>query len=154
MHIKGTNHHIYAVCWFLVSLSLFSSPVAAEPPTKPPPGVSEKGRTVVLDDIVFDFDKASLKPEYNEILEWLVLYLVQNPENKVIISGHTDTTGPDAYNTYLSKQRAYAVSRVLTNAGIGRERILLRWFGEGKPLGDNAVLSNRVRSRRVEIEIQ
>lgn len=140
------------VVWFVLSISVC---LAAEPETAPlPSGVLEQGRTVVLDDIVFDFDQASLKPEYNEILEWLALYLVQNPDRKVIISGHTDSTGPNAYNTYLSKKRAHAVSEVLSGAGIARERIMLRWFGEGKLLGDNAVLSNRVKSRRVEIEIQ
>lgn len=147
-----TCRSVGLVVWFLLSTSIS---LAAEPETAPrPAGVSEQGRTLVLDDIVFDFDQASLKPEYNEILEWLALYLVQNPERKVVISGHTDSTGPNAYNTYLSKKRAYAVSQVLADAGIANERILLRWFGEEQLLGDNAVLSNRVKSRRVEIEIQ
>jgi len=141
--------------FLVVSIGLGQFPFAASPQSPPPPaGVTQEGRTVVLDDIVFGFNEASLDPEATELVEWLVLYLVRNPDKKVIISGHTDVSGPDAYNTYLSKQRAHAVSTVLTKAGIGRERILLRWFGEKQPLGDNAKLSSRVKSRRVEIEIQ
>jgi len=154
MHSTGIKHPVHLVFWLLLSASFVVPSSAAPQTSQAPAGVSEQGRTVVLDDIVFDFDQVSLKPEYSEILEWLALYLIKNPERKAVISGHTDSTGPDAYNTYLSKKRAYAVSQVLSDAGIARERIMLRWFGEGQPLGDNARLSNRVKSRRVEIEIQ
>jgi len=155
MRIKHTASKVCLAIWLTACLAVVQVTFAAEAasPTLPS-GVNQKGRTVVLDDIVFDFDDTSVKPNSSKILEWLVLYLVKNPQKKVIISGHTDASGPDAYNTYLSKKRAHAVSKALTSAGIGRERILLRWFGEEKPLGDNAQVSNRVKSRRVEIEIQ
>lgn len=155
MSMKPLAIRNYLAVWMMVCLAAVSVTFAADSPDAAvPAGVNQKGRTVVLDDIVFGFDEASLKPESGEILEWLVLYLVKNPEKKVVISGHTDVTGPDAYNTYLSKKRAHAVSQVLTKAGITRDRILLRWFGEKQPIGDNARMSSRVKSRRVEIEIQ
>lgn len=144
---------------FFLTLSLLSdlAPGYAQgtPPAKPIAANSdaEQGRTVVLDDIFFGFDKVDVKPEQEKVLEWLVLHLVKNPDKKVLIEGHTDSLGPDNYNRILSQKRAYAVSKVLTNAGIDSDRIRMRWFGETQPQSEEDTSEGRAKNRRVEIKV-
>ena len=125
----------------------------AKPAMNTPAADAEQGRTIVLDDIFFGFDEVNIKPEQEQVLEWLVLHLVKNPEKRVLIEGHTDSLGPDNYNRILSQKRAYAVSAVLTNAGIEKDRIRMRWFGETQPQSEEDTAEGRAKNRRVEIKV-
>ena len=82
-----------------------------------------------------------------------VQFLKSNPELNVEIGGHTDSLGTDAYNLQLSQQRAESVMRFLSSAGIGRERMKARGYGEAQPVADNASEEGQANNRRVEMRV-
>jgi OOP family OmpA-OmpF porin len=141
------------------------SPPATAPPAaeQPPPAAPQKskvelkGGTIKLPgNIVFDFDKATLKQGVgnDEILEQLRLFLVENPQvTKVRIEGHTDNAGEDAYNEKLSGDRALAIKRWLVDHQIAKERIIAVGFGESKPIANNNTEEGRAQNRRTEFKI-
>lgn len=83
-----------------------------------------------LRNILYDFDKATLRPESKKSLDELVRILVDNPDVSIELGSHADRKGPDAYNLSLSDRRAKSVVIYLTEQGIDPER--LRWKGYGK----------------------
>jgi OOP family OmpA-OmpF porin len=108
---------------------------------------------VVLNNLFFDFDKATLKsesfPELNRIIE-----LMKERNNmKIEMSGHTDATGPANYNLGLSERRANSVSKFLVEKGINTGRMIVTFFGETKPCADNSTKEGRQQNRRVEFTI-
>jgi OmpA-OmpF porin, OOP family len=93
-------------------------------------------RVVVLafEDIHFDFDKATLKPEAQTILKRNIQVLKDNPKAKVRIAGYTSASGTDAYNQKLSERRANAVKAYLINEGlISSDRLSMIGYGENRP---------------------
>ena len=115
-------------------------------------------RTIVLDDVLFDFDKSAIKPEAEVILDRLVSFLVENPGRQVNISGYTDSTGPESYNQGLSERRANAVRNYLIGAGQARgmnlvANITAEGFGESNPIASNATAEGRAQNRRAEIVV-
>ncbi|PIY13111.1 MAG: hypothetical protein COZ18_00485 [Flexibacter sp. CG_4_10_14_3_um_filter_32_15] len=114
---------------------------------------AEKGSKVVLNNIFFDTDKWDLKPESKTELDLIVKYLQTNPKIKVQISGHTDDVGDKAYNQKLSEKRAASVVQYLINAGIPKEQLETKGFGEAKPQVPNTSPENRAKNRRIEFEI-
>jgi OOP family OmpA-OmpF porin len=109
--------------------------------------------TIVLNNVFFDFDKATLKPasfpELNRVVD------LMNTKNtmQIEIAGHTDATGREQYNLGLSERRAKSVMDYLTGKGVPGERVTVVFFGEGKPVGDNATNEGRKKNRRVEFKI-
>lgn len=98
----------------------------------------DQDKEIVIRDIYYDFDKASLKPESETELKKLVSLLQQNPNISVEISSHTDSRGPDEYNLSLSQARAESVVKYLISQGISKSRLISRGYGETKPLIANA----------------
>jgi outer membrane protein OmpA-like peptidoglycan-associated protein len=95
-----------------------------------------KERTVVLafEDIHFDFDKATLKPEAQAILKRNIQVLKENPKTHVRIAGYTSASGTDAYNQKLSERRANAVKGYLSSEGlISSDRLSMIGYGEKSP---------------------
>ncbi|MBC7391460.1 MAG: OmpA family protein [Opitutaceae bacterium] len=114
----------------------------------------ESGMTVVLNNVFFDFKSTTLLKESHQELDRLITMLKNNKSTKVEISGHTDNIGSDAYNDFISFQRAKAVSAYLTaNTSITPDRISVQYHGEGKPVADNSTLKGRKLNRRVEFKI-
>ena len=109
--------------------------------------------TIVLNNIFFDFDKATLKDESKPELDRLSNFLTENTAIKISLAGHTDSTGPEAYNMGLSKRRAQSVASYLMKKGIPKERIIVEYYGETKPAVDNTTIENRKKNRRVEFTI-
>ena len=107
----------------------------------------------VADDILFDFNSAELRAEYNQKKQMLVNFLQQNPDAYVVVGGYTDSVGDEEYNLGLSEQRAESVKRALTDAGIDEDRVTTLWFGEFNPVGDNATAEGRQMNRRVELAV-
>lgn len=101
---------------------------------------------------LFDFDKAAIKPKARDRLDNIYNILTKNPDLTIILKGHTDSTGPEAYNKDLSLKRAQAVQKVLVDRGISADRIGVRGLGENEPLASNSTESGRALNRRVEIE--
>jgi outer membrane protein OmpA-like peptidoglycan-associated protein len=94
----------------------------------------EEGKEIVIKDIFYDFDKASIKPESETELNKLTVLLNNNPNIKVEISSHTDSRGPDDYNMRLSQSRAESVVKYLVKQGIAKDRLVSRGYGETFPL--------------------
>ena len=88
---------------------------------------------VLIENIFYDFDKATLRPESSTALDSLVDLLKQNAHITIELSAHTDYKGSDQYNERLSLQRAESVVRYLIQHGIASDRLTPKGYGEGKP---------------------
>jgi OOP family OmpA-OmpF porin len=104
-------------------------------------------------DVLFDFDKAVLKPEGKSKLDDLV-NKIRNINLEVVIAiGHTDSIGSDAYNQRLSVRRAESVKAYLVSKGVEPNRIYTEGKGEKQPVASNKTREGRAKNRRVEIEV-
>lgn len=112
---------------------------------------TDRGLVLTLGDVLFDYNRASLKPGAQQHLYRLVTFLQEHPEQTVMIEGHTDSRGSESYNLDLSERRARAVQDFLTSNGISPERIVSRGLGEAYPLASNDTVAGRQQNRRIEI---
>ena len=112
---------------------------------------TERGMVLTLSDVLFDTAAATLKPGAASAIDRLAKYLEQNPESRVIIEGHTDSRGSEAYNEDLSQRRAQAVADELVTRGISSDRLEVIGRGEGFPVANNGTDAGRQQNRRVEI---
>jgi OOP family OmpA-OmpF porin len=131
---------------------------APPPPPPPPPAPKPKPapkveRTIILDDVLFDFDRSNVKPEAAAILDRLVAFMNENKDKKAALSGHTDNVGTDAYNQKLSERRVNSVRDYVVKKGVESGRISGQGFGESKPIADNKTKEGRAKNRRVEIKV-
>jgi outer membrane protein OmpA-like peptidoglycan-associated protein len=108
-------------------------------------------KSLVLEGVNFDHDSATLTPGSLAILDGVAASLRDWPEVRVEIGGHTDSSGPDAYNQKLSEQRAASVRDYLASKGIDASRMTTKGYGESKPITDNATDKGRATNRRVEL---
>jgi OOP family OmpA-OmpF porin len=109
---------------------------------------------LVTNDMLFDFNSAVIKSEYNDKLALLGEFLKINPDAYVAAGGFSDSTGDAEYNLALSKRRADSVKSYLVDKlGIGADRIVTLWFGELNPVGDNGTKEGRRLNRRVGIAV-
>ncbi|WP_459617982.1 outer membrane protein OmpA [Bordetella sp. 2513F-2] len=125
-------------------------PVAQAPAPKPAPMAS---KVVFNADTFFDFDKSTLKPEGRQLLDQVASQASTIDLETIIAVGHTDSTGPEAYNQKLSERRAASVKSYLVSKGIDPNRIYTEGKGELQPVASNATREGRAQNRRVEIEI-
>ena len=102
--------------------------------------------------INFEFDSAEIDSNSFHLLDEFGKTLkIRLPEALIIITGHTDSKGSDAYNQELSERRAQSVAQYLmTSHGIRSERLLTKGMGEKQPIADNNTEENRIKNRRVE----
>lgn len=96
----------------------------------------EPGRSFVLNNIYYDWDKATLRSESTQELDRLVVILNENKTIKIEISSHTDSRGSDVYNQNLSQKRANSVVSYLVSKGIKKDRFKAVGSGETKPVDD------------------
>ena len=113
----------------------------------------EEGQTVRLNNIFFEYDKADLKKESFVELNRLVEFLKENETVKIEIAGHTDIIGSIDYNLALSQRRAQAVADYLIRSEIGKERMLVKGWGESKMVTSDDTDEGRQLNRRVEFTI-
>jgi outer membrane protein OmpA-like peptidoglycan-associated protein len=117
-------------------------------------------KSIVLDRIYFDYNKADLKPESMVQLDSLVILLNEYPSMTIEINAHTDSIGTDKYNLDLSEARAYSVLTYLNQKGILKSRLKSRGYGKSMPLESNSKPDGsdnpegRARNRRVAFTIQ
>ena len=120
---------------------------------------------VQLDNILFAFDKATIRPEYDDKLDTLAKFLEENPQAYVVIEGFTDSTGNPKYNLELSRRRAVAVEDYLMQRytvlaaqpltpTIAEERFVTIWHGKALPVASNDTREGRQLNRRVRITIR
>lgn len=112
-------------------------------------------------DVLFDFDKYTLRPEATDSLKKVGQVVQSYPNAPLLIEGHTDSVGPHAHNMKLSDDRAASVKNWLQrNAGIQQSRITTRGWGETKPIAPNKNPNGsdnptgRQKNRRVELTLR
>ncbi|MEX2234488.1 MAG: OmpA family protein, partial [Cyclobacteriaceae bacterium] len=113
----------------------------------------EANVTLVLNNIFFDIEKATLKPESFPELDRIITVMKEKTGMEIEIAGHADATGPEPYNLKLSERRAKSVVNYLTGKGIPDNRISVVFLGESKPVAPNTSVDGRRRNRRVEFKI-
>ena len=128
------------------------APAAVEPPPPVPP-LPPVVERIVLRGVNFDFDKSKIRPDAAVILDEVVSILSGKPGVQVRVAGHTDHTGPDAYNQGLSERRAASVVKYLTEHGIAASRLSSVGYGESNPIATNETREGRALNRRVELEV-
>ncbi|MEZ5839954.1 MAG: OmpA family protein [Hyphomicrobiales bacterium] len=101
----------------------------------------------------FRTDGSELDDESAASIAALASRLVNCPELRLEIAGHTDSVGASAYNKTLSEERAKAVLDTLVAAGVGRDRMSAAGFGEDRPVADNATREGRAANRRIELSV-
>ncbi|MGB3467137.1 MAG: OmpA family protein, partial [Cyclobacteriaceae bacterium] len=113
----------------------------------------EKGASIVINNIFFDFDKDELKTASYPELERILKLLQQNRIERIQVSGHTDSIGPEDYNERLARRRANTVYNYFVSKGIAKDRMEVVSFGEKKPTHPNDTITNRKKNRRVEFKV-
>lgn len=110
-------------------------------------------KVVLNADTFFAFDKATLKPEGREVLDQVAAQAADMSLETIIAVGHTDSTGPAAYNMQLSIRRADSVKDYLVSQGVPADRIYTEGRGLTDPIASNATREGRALNRRVDIEL-
>lgn len=111
------------------------------------------GNKIVLNNIFFSSDKATLRSESTNELQRIVKLLKENSSMKVEISGHTDSKGAAEYNQTLSENRAKAVVDYIIAAGIKPARLTYKGYGKDQPIATNDTEEGRQLNRRTEFKI-
>lgn len=101
--------------------------------------------------VLFDFNKSTLRPESDSVLQNVLTLLQKDSALTLEIQGHTDNVGDDAYNQTLSDARARSVMAWLTSHGVAAARLSAKGFGKTKPVATNDTDEGRAKNRRVEI---
>jgi OOP family OmpA-OmpF porin len=123
------------------------------PPPPPPPEAEVVQERIVLRGVNFDFDKSEIRPDASVILDEAASILSGKPDVRVRIEGHTDATGPEAYNQGLSERRADSVRTYLVEHGIAEAQLTSVGFGESNPISTNDTREGRALNRRVELQV-
>jgi outer membrane protein OmpA-like peptidoglycan-associated protein len=110
-----------------------------------------RGLIVSMPDVLFDFNKYTLKPEARERLARISGIVLAYPDLKLEIDGYTDSIGSDEYNQTLSDKRSEAVRDYLTSSGVSANNVTSRGFGKADPVADNSTAAGRQLNRRVEM---
>jgi outer membrane protein OmpA-like peptidoglycan-associated protein len=105
-------------------------------------------------DILFDYNSAALRGNSRQTLDELGRNFAQYPDNRIVVEGHTDSSGSDAYNQKLSEQRAANVADYLIGGGVSASKVMVYGYGESQPKSTNDTPEGRQLNRRVEIHIQ
>lgn len=127
-------------------------PVAKAEPAPVLPAPTKK--KIVLRGVQFDFDKANIREDAKPILDQAAKTLAEEKAVSVVVAGHTDAVGSDAYNMGLSDRRAKSVKAYLVGQGIDGDRLEVKAYGETMPVADNDTDEGRAQNRRVELEVQ
>lgn len=124
----------------------------------------ETGRSLSMNlsgDVLFDYEKATLKPAAEEALKKVAVVLSQFPESMVTVEGYTDSKGKPSVNMGLSRERATAVKNWLVkDGGVAQTNISAKGFGEENPVAPNTNpdgtdnVSGRAKNRRVSIIVE
>lgn len=123
-------------------------------------GVEEAtaGKSIKLENIYYDLNKADIRAESGSDLRKLTVFLQDNPDLRIEISSHTDSRGSDVHNLKLSQARAQSVVNYLVNNGIARDRMVAKGYGETQLVnkcanGVSCSESEHQKNRRTEIKV-
>jgi outer membrane protein OmpA-like peptidoglycan-associated protein len=110
-----------------------------------------RGLIVSMPDVLFDFNKYTLKPEARERLARVSGIVLAYPDLKLQIEGYTDAIGSNEYNQTLSEKRAEAVRDYLISSGVSMNNVAAQGMGKADPVADNSTAAGRKLNRRVEM---
>jgi outer membrane protein OmpA-like peptidoglycan-associated protein len=116
--------------------------------------IKEAIKEVVFEDVHFDFDRYSLRPEATRALDEAVRALQENPGLRIAIEGHTCNIGTAEYNLALGERRASAVREYFASRGVGADRLQTISYGEERPKFDNAREETRRLNRRAALVVR
>ena len=117
-------------------------------------GAPLKSETFRARDVLFEFNSDVVHPSAKKSLQQFVDYLLGPAGFKsLVIEGHTDSVGSDAYNQNLSERRARAVARILVQMGLPVRKVKAVGYGESRPIADNGNYQGRAMNRRVEFQV-
>lgn len=119
--------------------------------------VTRDGDNIILNmpgNITFATDSDALDTDFLDVLKSISLVVEEYEKTLLVVSGHTDSTGSEAYNQSLSEERAKAVATALANQGVDPERMVIIGYGELRPIADNATPEGRTQNRRVELKLE
>ncbi|RLC50885.1 MAG: OmpA family protein, partial [Candidatus Cloacimonadota bacterium] len=119
-------------------------------PDTVPEVIFKKEAPIVLEGVNFEFNSAELTAGAKEVLMKVVRTLKDYPEMTLLIKGHTDNIGSDAYNLKLSQRRADSVRQFLIDNGIDPSRLESVGYGETQPIATNDTPEGRAKNRRIE----
>ncbi len=112
-----------------------------------------RGLIVSMPDVLFDFDKYTLKQEARERLAKIAGIVLAYPGLKLDIDGYTDSIGSEEYNQTLSEKRADAVRAYLVSSGVSPDHVTAQGFGKADPVADNSTAEGRKLNRRVDMVV-
>jgi outer membrane protein OmpA-like peptidoglycan-associated protein len=115
---------------------------------------TRKARPGEIKNVLFDFDRSEIKPQYYSVLDEVAVMLSQNPKAKVEIQGHTDNIGSAEYNRILSEKRARIVKNYFVRKGVEKDRLFPVGYGFTMNKVSNTDESGRALNRRVEFALQ
>lgn len=144
---RGIVYHTYAPA------APVEPPMAVTPPPEEKKNEGGGRVAVVLNNVLFDFDKSTLKPEGKVAVDQVIAELNKFPKDTVVVVGHTDSVGTDGYNMALGQRRADAVVAYMKAAGIDAARVGSKSMGESAPAVANDSAANRALNRRAVFEI-
>jgi outer membrane protein OmpA-like peptidoglycan-associated protein len=110
-----------------------------------------RGMVITIGDVLFDTDRAELKPGGKRGMDQLAGFLTEYPQRRALIEGYTDSRGSESHNQALAGRRAESVRGVLEEMGIAATRLDVQALGESFPVAGNDSASGRQANRRVEI---
>lgn len=112
-----------------------------------------RGLIVNMSDVLFDFNKYTLKPDAREKLAKVSGILLAYPDLKMQVEGYTDNIGSEEYNQKLSEERASTVKDYLISQGVQLNNITAQGYGKSHPIADNSTSAGRAQNRRVELVV-
>ncbi len=104
-----------------------------------------------MPDVLFDFNKSTLKPSAKERLAKVAGIILAYPDLQLKIDGYTDSVGGEQYNQQLSEERAASVRDYLISQGVSANNVIAQGFGKNNPIASNASPEGRQQNRRVEM---
>jgi peptidoglycan-associated lipoprotein len=116
--------------------------------------VKEAVKEIVFEDVHFDFDRYTLRPEATRLLDEVVQAMRDDPTLRIEIEGHTCNIGTAEYNLALGERRADAVRAYLTSNGISADRLRTVSYGEERPKYDNSREETRRLNRRAALVVR
>jgi outer membrane protein OmpA-like peptidoglycan-associated protein len=114
---------------------------------------SARGLIVSMPDVLFDFNKYTLKPEARERLARISGIVLAYPDLRLQVEGYTDSIGSDEYNQELSEKRAATVRDYLVSSGVSINNVVAQGFGKADPVADNSTAAGRKLNRRVDLVV-
>jgi outer membrane protein OmpA-like peptidoglycan-associated protein len=108
---------------------------------------------VMPGNVTFNTNEYTIRSQFFEVLDSVAQVLYKFGDTRLVVSGHTDSTGSADYNYGLSERRARSVSNYLASRGVDQGRLLVQGMGPDRPIASNASEGGRAQNRRVELQV-